>query len=409
MAENNGFGIIVYPIRTLDGKLYIDSSAGITDNEQRILTDIHGRINEKYVSSGAKKQLNKRLAGNLFFCCLESGAAMFSFLSDKAAVSMQGFYIAKSDLKTAWKLYIPYFIYLMSVGKCALNEAVRLNFEELRTGALNSISELSSSELACADEVIRKIRTHGTPFSFSSTRLPASMIPGGFENLAPQPDEDISDSMTSVIVFDPEAVAAANLKTISTNTEIMQMRLCRSSAKRFRELRKGEIKALCHKQYQKEMMKEIENADDSLEYVWYFNYSNKYYVPVDNETSRMIEAQGDMISFEVLFQQMEKAIQAVSYRSMAYQSGKPIPQAVHIESFEEVMARVDSQGVSRPYNAPNRTSCEMPTVSPANRSDDILPPIQPPAEQNVYTADDDSSQNEKRSHKGGFFGLFRKK
>lgn len=396
---------MVYPIRTLDGKPYIDG--GISDSEQQILAAVHGRINEKYVSSGAKKQLNERFAGNLFFCCLESGAAMFSFLPSEGTVSMQGFYIAKSDLKTAWKLYVPYFIYLLTVGKCGLNEAARLNLEDLRSDALSSISGLSSPELACADEVIRKVRMHGTPFSFSSTRLPASMIVGDFENLAPQPAEESSDSESSGIVFDPEALAAANAKVISANKEPMLIKLCRSTAKRFRELRKGEIKALCHKQYQKEMLKEIEGADDSLEYAWYFNYGNKYYIPVDNEVARTIEAQGGMISFEVLFQQMEKAIQAVSYRCMAYQSGKPSPQAAHVESFEEVMARVEPQGVPTPYYDPNRTSGGMSTVSPANRSDDILPPIQPPPEQTVFTPDEGSSPKEK--HKGGLFGLFRKK
>ncbi|MGN0650823.1 MAG: hypothetical protein ACI4KM_10330 [Oscillospiraceae bacterium] len=410
MNTNDGYSISVYPIQLFEGKPIINYPS-ISDDEQQIIAAIYGKINERYVSNGQKELLEERFEKNLFFCCLESGAAMFSFIPGKSTVSMAGFFIEKRDLKTAWRLFLPYFIYLFIAGNCSLAEASVFYLDSIRNDALDSIVGISTQEKAYADEIIKKVRTYCAPISFSATQIPESMILGNFVNLAPASAAGSTGKMVSQIVFPPEAVAQANTGLISQNKETMEIRFCRSTVKRYKELRRNEIKSLCQKQYQKEMMKEIDDIDDSLEAAWYFNYSDKYYISLDNDIARMIEQQGGMISFEILHQQMAKAIETVSYRCMAYQAGKPKPQSTHVETYEEVMERIGSQGIPQPYDEhSNTTSGGMSTVSAHKPKNDIIePPVQQPSDYIAPPEDENASAKDKPAHKGGFFGLFKKK
>lgn len=401
---SDGYSIAVYPLNTLEGNPCVsDASISVTDSSN--LFAIHNVVNSKYVSSGEKELLSERFDKNIFFCCLESGAAMFSFVPSKSGVSMKGLYIPKSDLRIAWRVFLPYLIYLFVMKKGTLTESSMLSFEKFRDYVFGNMSRLTEQSKAYADEIIKKMRKHYAPFSFCATRLPASMILGDFENLAAVSTDD-ADTVSSELVFDKEIVTRTKATLMSTNREVMETRFCRTSIKHFKELRKNEIKTLCQKQYQKEMLKELDNLDDTLEYIWYFSFNEKYFIPLENSAAHQIESHDGMISFEQLQQQMVRASERMISRRVEYQDGKQSRMIVQQESFEDFEARSKKDGApSTPPFPGNATSGKMSSVSAKHKPEDPESRVDRPAKDPAMPEERDRSD---KTHKG-FFGLFNKK
>lgn len=344
MASNNGYSITISPVRIGKGTRIFPDDSMMSNTEKQLICLLHNSVNGRYVSCSSRELLRERFDGNIFFVCLESGAVFFSFVPEKSDVTAEGAFIGMKDLKTAWKLFLPYLVYLFVSGASVPNDTFTMDFFKFKEQAEKIKNDLPADKREYADAVIRKLRTGAGPFSFYSARFPSSMILGSFENITPE-DVNISPiNINSGIVFDHEAVMREASLIRNKKPDLVNIRFCRTTPKRYKELRKAEIKKYCLKQYQREMMKKIEDFDTSLKNVWFFSCNEKYYISIDNDIAREIEKNDGMIPFDVLYKQMSIALGSAENRMISYKIGTPKIVGVKvIESFEETMEKIERQ------------------------------------------------------------------
>lgn len=401
MASANGYSIMMSPVRMGKGVCVFPDEQAMTEDEKQLICSIHSAVNGRYVSCTSRELLQERFDDNIFFVCMKSGAIIFSFIPENTSVFAEGAFIGRKDLKTAWKLCMPYLVYLFVSGSTTLNGTVDLDFFRFREQAMIIKNSMPADKREYAEAVIKRLRQNAAPFSFYSSRLPSSMILGNFDNITPENINVSPINLNSSIVFDSGAVMSAASLIRNRDPDLVNIRFCRTTPKKFRELRKAEIRDHCLKQYQRDMMKKIEDLDSSIKNVWFFSYKGEYYISIDEDVMRRLEENNGMIPFDELYKQMSMALETVASRIITYKNGAPkAVRVVTADSFEEAMNKFEQQNPVRASSS----SGSMASVRPREHG----AVSEQPAQTKVKQVDKTTPAEVPEEKRKGFFGLFRK-
>ena len=167
----------------------------LPDRDREIITKIYDSVNGKLMVSQGWVIAATR--NTVCCCCLEAGLAMFTLLpteKGQVGLTLKGFLIEQSDLRTAWHLYRMKLPVLAGAGWSLSGSSL------IGPDMIDSLYEQSAAELpdelrTMIEQILPRIAENPAPFSFLVTGLPPRLFPVQFN--AAQINPPSADSMSS--------------------------------------------------------------------------------------------------------------------------------------------------------------------------------------------------------------------
>ncbi|MDR0197496.1 MAG: hypothetical protein LBI36_04680 [Oscillospiraceae bacterium] len=142
------------------------------------LLNFFRRVDDEMKFDGVRFTDDVLTSNNLHFFCLKSGAVMFKIIKSGGQAELYGFFVALSDVRTAW-LYIDKLCYMLAGETPAASGSGIVKEEELFVLDVNSFTGLPSALRSSLMDLGARLSAAPFPESFALTCLPKSFFPDG--------------------------------------------------------------------------------------------------------------------------------------------------------------------------------------------------------------------------------------
>ncbi len=167
----------------------------LPEHDREVITKLYDSVNGKLMVSQA--WIIPATRNTVCCCCLEAGLAMFTLLpteKGQVGLTLKGFLIEHSDLRTAWQLYRMKLPVLAGAG-WALSGSSLIGPEMVDSLYEQSAAELPDELRTMIEQILPRIAESPAPFSFLVTGLPPRLFPVQFH--AAQINPPSADSMNT--------------------------------------------------------------------------------------------------------------------------------------------------------------------------------------------------------------------
>ena len=243
----------------------------ITEKTVNSISRIYDSVNNTFLTSTHNNYIYDRIKNSFFCCCYDEGMLMFTFRLTELKTMMTGYFIPRSSVRTAWKVFRSEIIYICAYGAEAAMKKIRTPDAQTLFSMADSCATAMDSEFReVVDKVISDMETASVPYSFAYTRFPLKYIPVMFESRASGSAES-ADILDSRIVLSSEKTREISSRMKNLVPEAQDIYLCCGSRKDYINIKKEEYKAAAPRSDVKALVKELEAQTAPLkEPIWYF-------------------------------------------------------------------------------------------------------------------------------------------